>query len=314
MKWYQIRIRFLIPLFLVSFLVFIGYNYYYLPEGGGSSGYEVNAKPFTKIWSNKKIVLVGMGDSIVTGFGSGHKKNSFFEMITDNPEDDYPDIKNINLRKAFPNLEKINLAENSTASGDHILQVDNLEVQSSNVYGIVILSTGGIDLIHDYGNSPPQDEAIYGANLEEVEKYSVLFEQRLNVLIKKIKQKFPGGVKIFLFSIYDPTDGVGDIENVSPLLKLFKKLPKWKDGLYALNKWNEIIYKTSDENDFVELVDLHKAFLGHGIHCKDKSNPNYKPDDPSYWYYMNLEDPNRKGYDAIRRIVLLKMLEVFYKE
>ncbi len=28
-----------------------------------------------------------------------------------------------------------------------------------------------------------------------------------------------------------------------------------------------------------------------------------------YWYYTNLEDPNERGYDAIRRLFLLEMME-----
>ncbi len=29
--------------------------------------------------------------------------------------------------------------------------------------------------------------------------------------------------------------------------------------------------------------------------------------DPHYWFYFNLEDPNERGYDAIRRLFLLEM-------
>lgn len=44
--------------------------------------------------------------------------------------------------------------------------------------------------------------------------------------------------------------------------------------------------------------------MGHGIHCREEDNPHYDADDPSYWYWVNLEDPNRRGYDAIRRVFL----------
>jgi len=59
----------------------------------------------------------------------------------------------------------------------------------------------------------------------------------------------------------------------------------------------------------VHLVDVHKVMLGHGIHCRHHDNPNYHEDDPTYWYYFNLEDPNRRGYDAIRRAFLNAMIE-----
>ena len=47
--------------------------------------------------------------------------------------------------------------------------------------------------------------------------------------------------------------------------------------------------------------------LGHGIHCRDTSNPHYDASDPTYWYYWNLEDPNERGYDAIRRAFLAEL-------
>lgn len=28
---------------------------------------------------------------------------------------------------------------------------------------------------------------------------------------------------------------------------------------------------------------------------------------PHYWYYVNLEDPNERGYDAIRRMFLIQI-------
>ena len=36
----------------------------------------------------------------------------------------------------------------------------------------------------------------------------------------------------------------------------------------------------------------------------------YHADDPSYWFYANFEDPNDRGYDAIRRIFLNEMAAV----
>lgn len=313
MKWYQIRWQFILILVLIIGPLVGAYFYYRLPTGDGLSQIDVPDAPFNREWSKRKILLLGMGDSIVTGFGASGKKFGFFEMLTDNPYQDYPDMNNKTLRRVFSQIEKKNIAENSTTSGDHIRQIELLPKQPEEVFGIVVISTGGIDLIHDYGRSAPRDEAIYGATREKIPDYARLFEARLQKLLGKIKAKFPGGVKIFIFSIYDPTDGVGDIENVHPLLKILKKLPKWPDGLYALNLWNTIIKKAAIELDYVVLVDIHQAFLGHGLHCNDKANPYFKPQNPYYWYYINLEDPNKTGYDAIRRLVLLKMIEVFNK-
>jgi hypothetical protein len=88
-------------------------------------------------------------------------------------------------------------------------------------------------------------------------------------------------------------------------------LPPWPDAVRALALWNRHIAEAAAERpDFVHLVDLHGPLLGHGIHCRDRDNPHYRADDPHHWYYYNLEDPNERGYDAIRRLFLNRMLEV----
>ena len=61
------------------------------------------------------------------------------------------------------------------------------------------------------------------------------------------------------------------------------------------------------------MVDVHAALLGHGLHCRDSASPHYHPEDPTYWLYLNLEDPNRRGYDAIRRAFLAEMIRTFVR-
>jgi hypothetical protein len=55
---------------------------------------------------------------------------------------------------------------------------------------------------------------------------------------------------------------------------------------------------------------MHDAFLGHGIHCTQFWRPHYRTADPHYWYAYNLEDPNDRGYDAIRRLMLIEIAKV----
>ena len=78
--------------------------------------------------------------------------------------------------------------------------------------------------------------------------------------------------------------------------------------------FNGVITETCNSYTNVHLVDFHAAFLGHGIHCRNFLNPNYRKEDPHYWYFMNLEDPNSRGYDAIRRLFLVEMSKVFHHE
>lgn len=314
-RWYHLRKSFLAVLALILLAIFVVAWWYHLPMGSGPAGPKVAAQPFNSVWHEGQVLFVGMGDSITTGFGAGGSAYGYFNLLLQTPADDVADMKGKNLSKVFPNAAVVNLATNSSSSGLHLRsQLPQLAKQTPAVMGIIFLTTGGIDLIHSYGSYPPRDEAIYGASYSKALEFGKKFRQRLEQLLDGIKQKFPGGCHIFLGNIYDPTDGVGDIQNVHPLLRLVKKLPPWPDGLKVLALWNRHLKEAAAAKDFVHLVDIHGVMLGHGIHCRDKNNPYYDPEDPYYWYYINLEDPNRRGYDAVRRAFLNTMIPVFYKE
>jgi hypothetical protein len=173
------------------------------------------------------------------------------------------------------------------------------------VQGIAVITTGGNDLIHDYGRTPPRDGAMYGCTAEQAGAWCRNYRTRLAAILDGVEAAFPGGCHIFLANIYDPTDGVGDIENADV------PLPPWPDGLKALGLFNKAIADACSARERVHLVDIHRLFLGHGLHCRDKDNPHYREDDPHYWYFANLEDPNDRGYDAIRRAFLREMARVF---
>ncbi len=59
----------------------------------------------------------------------------------------------------------------------------------------------------------------------------------------------------------------------------------------------------------MRVVPLHDHFLGHGIHCRKFWRAHYRPRDPCYWYHENIEDPNDRGYDALRRIFLRTIVD-----
>ena len=98
------------------------------------------------------------------------------------------------------------------------------------------------------------------------------------------------------------TDGVGDAPSVF--------LPDWPDGLAIHRAYNRQIEQCIAEREQVHHVRLYETFLGHGSHCRQFWRSTYRRDDPTYWYYENVEDPNDRGYDAIRRIYLRTIVEV----
>ena len=145
---------------------------------------------------------------------------------------------------------------------------------------------------------------MFGATAAQAKPWVWAYEERLWKIIDACEAAFPGGCHIFLANIYDPTDGVGDIDNAG------LGLPAWPDGAAVLDSMNAVIARCAKERPSVHLVDIRAPFLGHGIHHRDKRSPYYRKGDISYWYFDNLEDPNDTGYDAIRRLFLREIAAV----
>lgn len=129
------------------------------------------------------------------------------------------------------------------------------------------------------------------------------FDKRLETIRDKVREAFPGGCHFFVANIYDPTDGDGDSQHAG--------LPPWPEGLAVLKAYNEVLEGFAKRHpDDVTLVDIRTEFLGHGIHCTHFWHRHYRKSDPHYWYWDNLEDPNDRGYDAIRRLFLTKVARI----
>lgn len=308
LRWYQIRwqtaLIVLIGYFTARYFLFGRFKH---PIGSGPAGPAVAAEAFQSAWSTNEFVLVGIGDSVTAGFGAS-EKHDYFDLLLQNDDTKYPEMQGRDLRHVLPNLTHQNLSVSYTVSEEHLDQLPGVKPQPPSVRGIMVVTTGGNDLIHDYGRSAPRDGAMYGCTYEQALQWKENFRVRLKAILNGLIRKFPGGCEIFLANIYDPTDGVGDIEHAHLML------PAWPDGLKILPLFNDTIAETCRAYTNVHLVDFHTAFLGHGIHCTDRRNANYRKEDPYYWYFDNLEDPNDRGYDAIRRLFLIEMSKVFHHE
>lgn len=273
-----------------------------LPVGSGPAGPSVPRRPFERMWTERPVLLVGLGDSVTAGFGStpGH---SYFERLSKNPPDEWPEMRGISLGAVLPHLQSRNLAVSGTTSPYHLKhELPRLPRAARSTLGLVVITTGGNDLIHDYGRTPPREAAMYGATLQQARPWIAAYEQRLNLLLDSVHDRFPGGRHVFLANIFDPTDGVGDARHLG--------LPGWKDGLKILEAYNEAIQRAAAGRAWVHVVDIHGALLGHGIYCRQPWRAHYHATDPHYWYSPIFEDPNDRGYDALRRLFLIEIARV----
>ncbi|MDC0936873.1 SGNH/GDSL hydrolase family protein [Pirellulales bacterium] len=288
-------------------LIIIGstcYIRYFLvrPIGSGPAGPHVDASYFAQPWTQRQIRVVGLGDSITAGMGADSPDHSFFNRLILNPDDEFADMRNSCLSSVIPNLESENLAVSGSTSDHHLGTVnERLTEQNPNVFGLVVITTGGNDLIHSYGRAPPKECAMYGATLAQAAPWIESFKQRLETILDTIVSRFPGGCEIYLANIYDPTDGVGDAPSVY--------LPHWPDGIDIHARYNDVISECAESRPNVHVVPLYETFLGHGSHCRQFWRSTYDAADPHYWYFHNIEDPNDRGYDAIRRVFLNTILK-----
>jgi lysophospholipase L1-like esterase len=295
------RISTLAAVGLVLIVAAAGYVYFWQtrPIGSGPAGVAVPAAAFSKVWTERRVLLVGLGDSVTAGFGA-RRGYSYFDRLISNPIDEFADMRGICLRTVFPHLQSTNLAVSGSTSAEHLAQqLPRLPLADSNTLTLVVVTTGGNDIIHNYGRTPPREQAMYGAPWDQAAPWVTNFEQRLGSMLQSITEHYPGGCQIFVANIFDPTDGIGDAERAG--------LPPWKDGTRVLAAYNDAIGRCAERYPFVHLVNIRAAFLGHGIHCTQFWSPHYDAKDPHYWYFSNLEDPNERGYDAIRRLLLIEM-------
>jgi lysophospholipase L1-like esterase len=281
----------------------LAYCQYWLwrPLGEGPAGPRVPRDAFERPWSNRPVLLVGLGDSITAGFGVP-ESHSYLGRLVENPKDEWPDMKGLCLSKVLPNLRVLNLAVSGSTSLDLADKLgERLQKQDPAVLGIVVMTAGGNDLIHSYGRNPPREGAMYGATLQKAMPWIEAFKTRLDRILTLVEERFPGGCHIFLGDIYDPTDGVGDAASAG--------LPDWPDGPKILDGYNDIIRTCASRRSNVHVVPIHATFLGHGTHCAQFWREHYRSEDPTYWYGTNLEDPSPRGYDAIRRLFLLEIIK-----
>jgi lysophospholipase L1-like esterase len=275
--------------------------HFHLPEGTGPAGPAVPGEPFGRTWTQRKVLLLGVGDSVTAGFGAtrGH---GYFDRLAANPADEFEDMRGRSLGRVLPNLVTRNLAVSGSNSLQHVRWVaEKFEKQAADVFGLVVMTSGGNDLIHWYGRTPPREGAMYGATLAQAQPWIAAYESRLEEMFTLLEARFPGGCRIFLADIYDPSDGRGGPETVG--------LPAWPEVLAVHAAYNDALRRAAGRHACVRVVPMHDAFLGHDIHCRKFWGTHYCVSDPHYWYAPNLEDPNDRGYDAIRRIFLNEIVK-----
>src|SRR5690349_7262993 len=95
------------------------YFWHSLPIGSGPAGPAIPRDSFSRPWTDRQTLLVGLGDSVTAGFGA-RKHYSYFERLVANPPDEFKDLRGICLSAVLPRLQFTNLAISGSTSLEHI--------------------------------------------------------------------------------------------------------------------------------------------------------------------------------------------------
>ena len=201
-KRWRVRLRWRLAFWaaFVAAALFFYQCYVRRSPGSGPAGPPVPRAEFQRVWTERQAVLLGLGDSITAGYGASEGK-SYFGRLLKTFDDESPDLRGVCLSAVIPNITSDNRAVSGSTSLDHLeRQMKKLAPHPPDVLGIVVMTTGGNDLIHDYGRSPPREGAMYGATLEQARPWIANYEKRLDLMFDMISAAFPGGCRASISS------------------------------------------------------------------------------------------------------------------
>lgn len=191
-------------------------------------------------------------------------------LLLKNLDDVYPDFCGRDLRTQYPGIRFQNLAIDGASTIDVLHnQLKRIDAPASQPI-LFTLTAGGNDIL----SGEEADDIVF----------------RLEKIIGALLKDFPRA-QLLLATVYDPSDGTKVIFEDGRLMEReFKALQIVNEAIRDIGKRTQI--KTAD---------VYSHFLGHGLLCKDSSNPYYRGEDPSLWYLLTIE-PNARGAHEIRRL------------
>lgn len=228
-----------------------------------------------KNWFRQKNLAIfdryiALGDSMSIDDYPGEGKGAA-SLLYRNQDHLYPDYSGKDMRALNPRIEFVNLARDGATSYDVLHEQLRLLGKGTRERTLITLTCGGNDIL-----------SLHATDEE------VMF--RIHAILERLRHLFPQG-EVIVGTIYDPSDGEGDLFGAETLERELKTAHAINEGIRALAN-----------PPAVRVAEIHKHFLGHGLHSKDPSNPYFHPEDPSQWYVLTIE-PNSRGAHEIRAVL-----------
>ena len=211
--------------------------------------------------------LIVLGDSISVGGGASERSLAYASLLQNNDDTAWPGERGTSL----------------TAKYGH--PVDLILPAPVMGHSIVAITIGGNDFygrILSLGDPTP---ALLDTGVKNLRDLVGFLQDRAH---------FPDGTSIYLMTVFDPSDGVGQTQQCFFGLDLANFIP-------ALDTWRDGYIRLGTEMHFA-VIDALGAFHGHGFRHGDMSSRYYYAPDPSLWFSPDCHHPNDRGHNEIRRL------------
>jgi lysophospholipase L1-like esterase len=210
---------------------------------------------------------IGVGDA--PGLGAA----SLFHR---NLADFWPDFDGRDLESREPGIEKLDLCvDGATIGHTAAFQLPRVSSEAREGARVVTVTAGGNDLLAGLYHGL---DGLPGALRHAIEGY--------HELVGAVAEQFHSATLI-LTTVYDPTDGTGELPGVSEQLGA---LP-----MELLETFNDVVRDLARDTPGARLADVHRHFLGHGLTAPAA--------DRWYWDVSPIE-PAARGASEIRRVWL----------
>lgn len=197
-------------------------------------------------------------------------------LLHRNADDRYPEFIGRDLTSRYPQISRLNVAEDGATIGD-VFGSQLPQIAASEEPTLLTLSVGGNDLLSAFSTQPKADL---------LERIVTDIAEAYEFLVESLRRARPRGT-LLLTTIYDPSD---DTRRIPGVFDDAGPLP-----LEPLHQMNEHIRTLARDTPLAAVADAYRHFLGHGVTASE----------PDRWYWKrSWIEPNARGASEIRRLWL----------
>ncbi|MEQ1507623.1 MAG: SGNH/GDSL hydrolase family protein, partial [Myxococcota bacterium] len=234
------------------------------------------------------VRIVYFGDSITRGYGIRDQDVTYTELLRTNADDAWPDWHGDDLDARFGDLEVIDVSLDGATTDDvldaELPDLEDLLGPSVSGQTIVVGTIGGNDIL----------DVAFSGDLDGGREH---IEANIAAIMRFFQDpvRFPDGTFIAMTNVYDPTDGVAQVNACFFGIDLGFLQPTF-DRLNADTRQHAV------DNGWA-WVDLHGHFIGHGFRY-DEQGEWTDAADPTLWFQRDCIHPNERGHHEVRRLFL----------